>query len=64
MRQPARVLLINYEFPPLGGGAGTATAGIAREMAGLGAEVTVLTSRYHDDPRRERRRCRPGRTHG
>ena len=55
MSQPARVLLINYEFPPLGGGAGTATAGIAREMAGLGADVTVLTSRYQDDPRRESR---------
>ena len=55
MTRPARVLLINYEFPPLGGGAGTATAGIAREMAGLGADVTVLTSRYRGQPRREAR---------
>ncbi|HEY0305946.1 MAG TPA: glycosyltransferase, partial [Longimicrobiales bacterium] len=51
----ARVLLINYEFPPLGGGAGTATAGIAREMAGLGAEVVVLTSRFRGQPARETR---------
>ena len=49
----ARVLLINYEFPPLGGGAGTATAGIAREMVGLGAEVIVLTSRFRGQPGRE-----------
>jgi glycosyltransferase involved in cell wall biosynthesis len=50
-----RVLLINYEFPPLGGGAGTATAGIARELVGLGAEVVVLTSRFRGQPARETR---------
>jgi glycosyltransferase involved in cell wall biosynthesis len=55
MTNRARVLLINYEFPPLGGGAGTATAGIAREMVGLGAEVMVLTSRFRDMPAREMR---------
>ena len=44
-----RLLFINYEFPPLGGGAGQANARIAREMAAMGHEVTVLTSAY---PRR------------
>lgn len=48
-----RLLLINYEYPPLGGGAGTATAALVREFAGLGAQVLVLTSAFGDLPRRE-----------
>lgn len=51
----ARLLLINYEFPPLGGGAANATANTAREMAALGVEVLVLTSAFGDLPREERR---------
>jgi glycosyltransferase involved in cell wall biosynthesis len=43
-----RLLLINYEYPPLGGGAGRATAALAREFAGLGHETRVLTSRFQD----------------
>jgi glycosyltransferase involved in cell wall biosynthesis len=42
----SRILLINYEYPPLGGGAGNATAHIAREMARLGAQVMVVTSAF------------------
>ena len=53
--QPRRVLLINYEFPPLGGGAGTATLGIARAMAALGCDVVVLTSRFRGLPNHEQR---------
>ena len=41
-----KVLILNYEYPPLGGGAGYATQNIARELALLDQEVTVLTSRY------------------
>lgn len=48
-----RVLLVNYEYPPLGGGAGNATRQIAAEMASLGADVSVLTSAFRDLPRRE-----------
>ena len=48
-----RLLFINYEFPPLGGGAGQANARIAREMAAMGHEVTVLTSAYRGLPREE-----------
>ena len=40
-----RVLLLNYEFPPVGGGAGHATANIASGLARLGVEAEVLTSR-------------------
>ena len=41
-----RLLLINYEYPPVGAGAATATAEIARSAARKGYEVTVLTSAY------------------
>jgi glycosyltransferase involved in cell wall biosynthesis len=43
-----RILLINYEFPPLGGGAGNATQNIARELTALGSDVRVLTTRYQN----------------
>lgn len=39
-----RVLLLNYEFPPAGGGAGFATMNIGRELVGLGVDVDVLTA--------------------
>lgn len=39
------ILLINYEFPPLGGGAGRGTYNLARELAAAGHSVEVLTSR-------------------
>lgn len=40
-----RVLLLNYEYPPVGGGAGYATANIARGLAAMGVKAEVLTSR-------------------
>ena len=43
-----KILLINYEYPPIGGGAATATAAIAEHLASLGHTVTVLTSRFRD----------------
>ena len=45
-----RILALNYEYPPLGGGAGNATAYICRELVGLGCEVAVLTSGYRGLP--------------
>ena len=48
-----RLLLINYEYPPLGGGAGNATAHLAREFTLLGAEVMVLTSAFRGLPGQE-----------
>jgi glycosyltransferase involved in cell wall biosynthesis len=39
-----RILLCNYEYPPLGGGGGVVMAALARELARR-HEVTVLTSR-------------------
>jgi glycosyltransferase involved in cell wall biosynthesis len=42
------ILLINYEYPPIGGGAATATEAIAGQLASLGHEPTVLTSRFRN----------------
>jgi glycosyltransferase involved in cell wall biosynthesis len=43
--QPAlRVLMLNYEYPPVGGGAGVATAALAAALVDRGARVDVLTS--------------------
>ena len=41
-----KILIINYEFPPLGGGAGNATRYLARELVTLGHDVLVLTAGY------------------
>jgi len=48
-----RVLLINYELPPLGAGAGNATANIARHLAAGGDDVLVLTSGFRGLRREE-----------
>ncbi|MDQ3136423.1 MAG: glycosyltransferase family 4 protein [Gemmatimonadota bacterium] len=39
-----RVLLLNYEYPPNGGGAGVATEMLARNLAARGAAVDVVTA--------------------
>jgi len=39
------ILLINYEYPPIGGGAGNATKELGRAIKTLGHKVTILTSR-------------------
>ena len=38
-----KILLINYEYPPNGGGAGNATREIGRALTQMGHAVTVLT---------------------
>jgi glycosyltransferase involved in cell wall biosynthesis len=40
-----RVLVLNYEFPPVGGGGGRASAELAQALAERGHQVQVLTSR-------------------
>src|SRR3990170_3657172 len=44
-----RVLLLNYEYPPVGGGAGYATANIARSLVEMGIDAEVLTSRINGE---------------
>ena len=39
-----RVLILNYEYPPLGGGAGVATAALASGLVKRGVTVDVVTS--------------------
>jgi glycosyltransferase involved in cell wall biosynthesis len=43
-RSSLRVLILNYEYPPVGGGAGVATAALAAGLVERGARVDVLTS--------------------
>ncbi len=43
-----RLILVNYEYPPLGGGAGNATACIARALARQTHEVSVVTAAFGD----------------
>jgi glycogen synthase len=49
-----RLLLINYELPPIGGGAGHATYHTALALAERGHQVDILTSRYGETTSYER----------
>jgi len=48
-----RILIINYEFPPLGGGAASASFHIARELVRLDCSITLLTSHFRGLPKNE-----------
>ena len=48
-----RILILNYEFPPMGGGAAYASYNLSKQLAMRGHDVTVLASRYGDQPKRE-----------
>ncbi len=47
------ILIINSEYPPIGGGASNASAYLAAQQVKLGQQVTVLTAAYKDLPRDE-----------
>jgi glycosyltransferase involved in cell wall biosynthesis len=47
-----RVLVLNYEYPPLGGGAGVATAALAQGLAEQGVVVDVVTANVGCDAER------------
>jgi glycogen synthase len=49
----ARIVLINYEYPPLGGGAANATANIARALVAQGRPALVITSAFAGLPAQE-----------
>ena len=49
-----RVLMINYEFPPVGGGGGNVTYFISRNLARMGHDVRVITSQFGDLPKCEK----------
>ncbi len=48
-----RVLMLNYEFPPLGGGAAPVTFHLAKELVKLGVDIDVVTMGYRRLPRFE-----------
>jgi glycosyltransferase involved in cell wall biosynthesis len=48
-----KILLLNSEFPPIGGGAGNASANIARHLVAQGHDVLVLTVRHASLPHEE-----------
>ena len=48
-----RILMLNYEFPPLGAGGATSSFNLARNVVRLGHHVDVVTMGYHGVPRRE-----------
>jgi len=43
------VLMVNYEFPPIGGGGGTTTRFLAKYLSKAGVNVSVLTSKSTDE---------------
>lgn len=47
-----KILIVNYEFPPLGGGGGIITYQIAKRLA-ENHQIDILTSAYRDLPRYE-----------
>ena len=44
-----KVLMVNYEFPPIGGGGGTTTRFVAKYMSRLGVDVEVITAKPGKD---------------
>lgn len=50
-----RILVLNHEFPPVGGGGGRAAESICQTLARRGHNIKVLTSHFKDLPREEQR---------
>ena len=48
-----RILILNHEYPPIGGGGGQAAQNIARELTRRGHEIIVLTAHLKGLPREE-----------
>ena len=48
-----KILVINYEYPPVGGGAGEVSKRLAEQFAALGHEILVATSAWGDLPKEQ-----------
>lgn len=48
-----RILVLNYEFPPIGGGGGAVSRDLGIELAKRGHEVTVVTMHHKELPYKE-----------
>ena len=49
-----KILMLNHEFPPVGGGASPVTFELCTQLAAQGHHVDVVTMHYKDTPRFER----------
>lgn len=47
------ILLLNHEYPPIGGGGANASRHIAEELVSVGIRVSVLTAAFTDTPPEE-----------
>ena len=45
-----KILILNYEYPPLGGGAGIVTKHIAERLVELGYQVHIVTTWFFGEP--------------
>ncbi len=54
-----QILMLNYEYPPLGGGAGRISMHISEELVKLGHNVTVVTTWYKGLPEKEEQSNKP-----
>lgn len=50
-----RLLTLNYEYPPIGGGASPVTEAICRELVRKGSQVDVVTMRFKGLPKFEQK---------
>ena len=48
-----KILMLNYEYPPIGGGGATVSAQLCEYLVQLGHSVDVVTMRYKDLPHEE-----------
>ena len=47
---PMKILMLNYEFPPIGGGAAPVTLELSKHLVTMGHAVDVVTMRYRNLP--------------
>ncbi len=50
-----KILLLNYEYPPVGGGGGYVSHNIAKGLVKKGHEITVVTATFKDLPKKEKK---------
>jgi glycosyltransferase involved in cell wall biosynthesis len=53
VKDSLRILMLNMEYPPVGGGSSPVTRGLARGLVARGHRVDVVTMGYRDLPREE-----------